>query len=676
MNRHHINSRPGQRNRLTGFLLALMLGLNASVRAASYSEWEHQQRLNVPSSGIVRIALPVDTLDAAQPNLADLRVVDPAGNETPYLVSQAAVGTETLGTPRKFEVSMNSQGTVMVLETGVAQPLAEVTLVTPEASFIKAVRIEGSADQRDWKLIADGQPIFRQPNGASQLRLAFSPGIWAYLRVTIDDSRSRPIPFTGAMLRVQGESGPTETFPVQIRERADFPGQTRLALNFGAAHLSLTDLSVETPDPLFTRQVTLAMQDVVENVITEKTLARGTIFRVALENQPPVSQLHFPVNLLSPRRELLLLIQNDDNPPLAITAIRAERRPVYLTFHAVTAGDYTLFSGNKKVVAPRYDLAALGGNLKDIPVNPWRISAIAANPGYQPGETLPDISTRGAPLDISGWRFRKAITVERAGVQQLELDLDVLAHAQPGLADLRLMREDHQVPMILERTSLSRPIALKLVPVPDPKAPRLSRWLLDLSGSNLPITKITCQSQTALFTRSVSLYEEIRNDRGEISKRTLGQAQWIKTPGTLTPELVLPITSTPTSQTVFLQMDNGDNPPVELEKLQAFYPVSRILFKTDGDKPLALYYGNARVGFPSYDLNLVARQLLAADKILANAGAEEVVKTGSTFARALTGKAGLVFWIVLGLVVLGLLVIISRLLPKSIPTDPAKQPKN
>ena len=297
-----------------------------------------------------------------------------------------------------------------------------------------------------------------------------------------------------------------------------------------------------------------------------------------------------------------------------------------------------------------------------------------ANPNYQPGETLPDISNAGAPLDISGWRFRKPITVDRPGVQQLELDLDVLAHAQAGFADLRLMREGNQVPMILERTSLLRPIPLKLVPADDPKAPHFSRWSLQLSRSNLPIAKITGRSRATLFKRPVLLYEEFRNDRGEIGRRTLGETVWIQTPGVRPPELVLPITVPPRSETIYLQMDNEDNPAVNLENLQAFYPVSRILFKADGEKPLHLYYGNGRVGFPSYDLNLVADQLIAADKNSAKAGGEELVKTGSTLSRVLTGRAGLVFWIDLSLVVIGLLVVISRLLPKSVAAESAKEP--
>src|SRR4051812_28335139 len=51
-----------------------------------------------------------------------------------------------------------------------------------------------------------------------------------------------------------------------------------------------------------------------------------------------------------------------------------------------------------------------------------------------PAENPPTVPAQenGAAIDISRWRFRKAVAIPRAGVQQLELDLDVLAHAQPS----------------------------------------------------------------------------------------------------------------------------------------------------------------------------------------------------------------------------------------------------
>jgi hypothetical protein len=113
-----------------------------------------------------------------------------------------------------------------------------------------------------------------------------------------------------------------------------------------------------------------------------------------------------------------------------------------------------------------------------------------------------------------------------------------------------------------------------------------------------------------------------------------------------------------------LETHNGDNPPIELEKFQAFYPATRILFKAQPAGALLLYYGNRRAAAPRYDLSLVAGQLLAADQSEAALATEAQLKTSWGEGRR-PGTGGVVFWGMLAVVVVVLLIIISRLLPKS-----------
>jgi hypothetical protein len=125
---------------------------------------------------------------------------------------------------------------------------------------------------------------------------------------------------------------------------------------------------------------------------------------------------------------------------------------------------------------------------------------------------------------------------------------------------------------------------------------------------------------------------------------------------------LLALDSAPQSDTLFLETENGDNPPLKLEKFKVVYPVTRISFKAKLDDELFLYYGNLQVPPPSYDL-----KLLAADKKIASLGAGEQLKKSSWFENQRPGSGGVIFWGVLALVVVVLLVIITRLLPQSPP---------
>jgi hypothetical protein len=624
----------------------------------------------VPASGLVKLGLPVETLDAARPALEDLRLYDDAGNEVPYLIEHPVPVVKVVQNVKSFHVSLTSSNTVIVLETGLTQPLDDVALETPAGSFIKPVRIEGSTDLKRWQILEPGQPIFRQPDGVNRLHVSFPAGTWSWLRLTVDDQRTPPIPFTGAHIRVAvTEPAPTGWMPVTIAERNENPGETRLALNLGAANLSLTAVQIETTEPLFTRHVTLAVPQVSEDAVREQIIGQGVIYRIAVEGQPASASLLVPLESLVRSRELLVFIHNQDSPPLPITAVRVERRPVYLVFLARQAGAYHLLTGNDQCVAPRYDLAALGMNLKSMAVAPVKLSPPADNPDYRAPEVLPGIEGTGTALDVTAWKFRKPVKIARAGAQQLEFDLAVLAHAQSGFADLRLLRGSNQAPYILERTSISRSLAPAVTVTNDAKDPKLSRWVIKLPQSRLPVTRLRCATRTALFQREATLYEEVTDERGEKYRHNLGGAAWVQKPDRKSREFFLTLDSPPQSDTLFLETHNGDNPPITLEKFQFFYPATRVLFKAGSDDELFLYYGNPRAATPNYDLSLVAGQLLSADKAIASPGAEQQLLKSSWRDHEIPGQGGVVFWGILALVVVVLLVIISRLLPKSPPAN-------
>jgi hypothetical protein len=531
------------------------------------------------------------------------------------------------------------------------------------------VRIEGSTDLKNWKLLESGQPIFRQPDGVNRLHVSFPAGAWPWLRLTVDDQRTPAIPFTGAHIQVAvTEPAPAGWMPATITERTENPGETRLALDLGAANLNLTAVQIETAEPLFTRHVTLAVPLVSAAAIHEQTIGQGVFYRVAVGGQPAAENLLVPLETQVRSRELILFIQNQDSPPLPITAVRVERRPVYLVFLARSAGAYHLLTGNGQCNAPHYDLAALDMNLKSVAVASIKLPPPSGNPDFRSPEVLPGIETTGATLDVTAWKFRQPVKISRAGAQQLEFNLDVLGHAQPGFQDLRLLQGSNQVPYIFERTSISRSLTPAVTATNDAKDSKISRWMLKLPQSHLPVTRLSCTTDTPLFQRELTLSEELTDERGEKYRHNLGEVFWVQKPDHQSREFVLIFNSPPQSDMLFLETHNGDNPPIALAKFQLFYPATRILFKAASDDQLFLYYGNPRVPAPNYDLSLVAGQLLSADQAVASPGTEQQLLKSSWREHEIPGTGGVVFWGMLAVVVVVLLVIISRLLPKSPPS--------
>ena len=649
-------------------LAALWLGGLVWSYAATAGElpsgWKYVQPVRIDRSGLLRFSVPLETLSAARAGLEDLRLSDNNGREMPYLLERPIQPQRTIRPPLSFQVTVKDATTMITLETGLSQALAGVSLQTPTADFLKAVQIEGSNNGITWTVLAQGQPVFRQPNGASMLMVSFPPGVWPWLRLTLDDRRSAPIPVTGAQLHAEAPAtAPAEAVEASLRQRTEEPGQTRLSLRLAGVNFTLAGLLIETPEPLFTRAVKLSQQQLIDNELRESVIARDSIYRVAVEGQPSAQNLTCAVDVPVRSRELVLTIQNDDNPPLQLTALKAERRPVYLTFLALQSGPYYLLTGNSQCASPSYDLAALKSDLPGAELVGVTPGALTTNAAFRATEALAEIAALGTPLDVSGWKYRKRVQIGEGGVQQIELDLDVLAHATASLRDLRLIRDGRQVPYVLERSSATRSLLPVVAKADDPKRPAVSRWQVGLSHRSLPISRLTASTSAPYFRRAVRLDEERQDERGNPYRVILASTTWSKNLGRKEAPLALPLSMSPETDKLLLEIENGDNPPLELQNVQLWYPVSRLICKSAPDADTFIYYGNAKVYAPQYDLELVVPRLLASEKFKAALGAEEVLKPGAGASR-FAGSAGWIFWSALALVVAGLLFVLFRLLPK------------
>jgi hypothetical protein len=254
--------------------------------------------------------------------------------------------------------------------------------------------------------------------------------------------------------------------------------------------------------------------------------------------------------------------------------------------------------------------------------------------------------------------------VAKVGAQQLELDPDVLARAMPDLRDLRVVSEEVQLPYLIERTSINRTVILAAASSNDHDRPTVSRWQLKLPQAAIPITRITCASDSSLFERTFRFWEELTDERGDKYPLELAQATWRRVPNQPPGQLAASLERTPRSDTILIETENGDNPPIELHDFRGYYAATRVIFTSAKSQPIAVYYGNDEASAPRYDVKLIAAQLLRSERIAAVPGSQETLKT-ERVREALSGSARYIFWGALGIVVVALLALISRLLPKA-----------
>ena len=215
----------------------------------------------------------------------------------------------------------------------------------------------------------------------------------------------------------------------------------------------------------------------------------------------------------------------------------------------------------------------------------------------------------------------------------------------------------------LSSTQLNSPHGTREFLTPDPKHPTVSRWKLSLPQAGLPLQRLVLTSSTPLFSRDFRVYENVTGTDGRTHESTLAAGTWSRTPEPGTPETrVFLLANRATTDALWIETDNGDNPAIALGGVQATYPVMRLVFKVAETDGYTLAYGNAAAVAPRYDLRLVAVKLLTASRSVAQvaAGEENPAARKSLFRL----DRRFLLWGSLTLVVVVLLVVVAKLLPK------------
>jgi hypothetical protein len=228
------------------------------------------------------------------------------------------------------------------------------------------------------------------------------------------------------------------------------------------------------------------------------------------------------------------------------------------------------------------------------------------------------------------------------------------------LSDVRLEAAGKQVPYILERPQLTRAIDLPFKSDSDSKRPSVSRWEIKLPHERTPLTSLVLQTKAPLFERRIRVVEKRLRPNGETSFTTIEYADWRRAPGEPQSSLRIPVQAI-RGDTLWIETDNGDNAAIDLQRVQGTYPVVRLLFRTAEPSPLRLLTGNAQASAPRYDLNLVAPKLLASEKDVVTLSA---AGDSGTAARKPLQIKSWIFWAALGAVVVVLLTVVAKLLPK------------
>ncbi|MBU6399630.1 MAG: hypothetical protein KGS61_04880, partial [Verrucomicrobia bacterium] len=109
---------------------AAVLTAQALPAATFPTEWKYVQSVRVDRTGLLKLSVPLETLDAARPGLEDLRLYDDAGREIPFRLERPVQAQKVIQPAKRFQVTLGADSTSITLETGLEGAIDGLTLET------------------------------------------------------------------------------------------------------------------------------------------------------------------------------------------------------------------------------------------------------------------------------------------------------------------------------------------------------------------------------------------------------------------------------------------------------------------------------------------------------------------------------------------------------------------
>jgi hypothetical protein len=636
-------------------------------------------RLAVDSALLVRGAPFTSDGTAIIGGLGDLRLRDDAGREVPYIFVSPSSEAPTWRGGRIIPVSPGKDTSGFEIDLGGVATVDRVEIPTLPERFLKRVRLEGSGDRVRWTMLVAEGTLFNLPNEADapplkQTQLAFAPGSYRYLRLIWDDrvGQRLPAPATARARLAPRDAavGDTLFMLLSIERRPGGARTSRYHLRLPATRLPIVALELAVGNAQVLRSAHVTEPQLGAERVAPAQLGTAILRRTSLADAV-ASNLRVPLS--SPTgAELDLVIDDHDNPPLDVHGIRAIVAPLpSIFFESANGAELRATYGAERrvpVAPPRYDLEALRDTVKSIaaaaatwgiPRETRTVAAVAAPSALY--------AAPGAPLDASSFAFARPIPTG-SGLTAVRLDAAVLAHSR--LDDIRILdAQGRQVPYLLEM--LEEPTELTL-PALEPIAARATvdsrvvpdaatrTWYrLKLPHAGLPDASLRLSTTARVFSRDIGvIMHELQRDAASDAgfDRTTSAAWTHDDPDTPAPSLEISLGARLRTDSLFVLVNDGDNQKIALTAPTLLLPSYRLRFFREPRASLRLLYGRADLAAPRYDMALIAPRLL-------DASAEEVaVEPEQTTAVTFGRVPQLVFWGMLGIVVVVLLLLIARLM--------------
>ena len=340
--------------------------------AAASAAGEIVRPVGTDATGPVVVTLDRDVYENARADLADLRVLDDNGRETPYLLARVDERVAAMRRPVMRDVGfVRGQQAMATLDFGAPTLKAHLRLSLSGDNFRRRVKVEGRG-RRDtqWATLVDDAYVFAVPAPAAARyeTIPLPENNYQVLRVTVfhgPDDPSR-IDIQDAWIGVEEHRRPREQ-PLAARATTAEDAKARetvVTLDLGARHQPFRGIVVAADDARFWRGAALeARLDPPPGTsgapLAWTFLGEGALYRMEADGE---IRENLRLDVAGRHRVLRLRVRNRDDAPLAGLAVQVMAPVERLAFEAAPGRTYRLTYGDARRAAPYYDLARTAGD--------------------------------------------------------------------------------------------------------------------------------------------------------------------------------------------------------------------------------------------------------------------------------------------------------------------------
>ncbi|SDE52534.1 Protein of unknown function [Mucilaginibacter pineti] len=341
-------------------IAVLILLFFASIKTASAQKtFKYGAALQqVDSTGFYRINLQPALVAKAKADLSDIRIADGKGNFVPYIQAgslpqkdqKSFVVFNTIATRLPTDT-----GTTFIVENKTGLPLDRLWIKLQNTAVQRQINLIGSDDLQQWFAIQENIPLqeaVQNSEGTYMQSLSFPASSYRYLKLLVNDKRRTPIKFLQAGIYTDYAAilAYTQIIPVQF-SRVDSNKTTFINLKLNDNYqVNKLHLNISGPK-YFKRNITIYQ------------LINGYKETVA---ETEISATQSTDVLISAKtNQLILQVNNGDNPPLTIKSIDVYQSDEYLISYLEGKQSYRLLTGDSSALAAEYDLKFFADSIKD-----------------------------------------------------------------------------------------------------------------------------------------------------------------------------------------------------------------------------------------------------------------------------------------------------------------------